>query len=456
MRTDLSRKFGWLTIGGGVVFLGSAMAGYFNLPPLISYSKGSLQFSIWYVVQGMGLLTLLWAVTDRRVSDPLTGGFLKWCWGWGIAGLVFMLASNLFIKRFLGHDWGVLPVYAGYSLSPLGYKLFIPLIPGGIILGLIPYWRKAQFPRAWYFLLLSVILAYALALSVASLDGPLAEVMIRRFARFRMDYYTALPMVNREFIFNYAHKMIYLPRHAATHPPLPVLFLWGLSWLGLSKTQCAFTVAAFGALTLIPLYLLARRLYGDEAAKLAAVVYVFVPSIVLYSATSLDVVFMFFCTWSLWYFIKAIQGSRMSDCIWWALLATVCLGFTFGSFLFLGFLGLLILIQQRKFTKVEQLGRKLALMGGSLLGLHLLLWMFLDYNILQVLVTAYCINHGFMGTHRSYIYWLAGNLAEYGIFLGIPLLAVISLYVVYQFDQLKKKLCLPNGCFFGPWGLACS
>jgi hypothetical protein len=447
------KRLGWLVAGSGVVCIGSAIAGYLNLSPQVHNSNG-IRFSLWYLVLATGLLSLFWGLLNRWASNPLTRGFLNWCFGWGVASLVFILASNLFVRRFLGHDWGMLPLYASFSPSPLAYKLFIPLALGGVIIGLIPCLLNTKLPPSW-FLLLLMVLAYALTLAVAGLDGPLTRVMVKNFARRRVDYYSALPMVNQEFIFDYVHKMEQLPLHASTHPPLPVLFLWGLAWLGLSKTQCALTVAAFGSLTLIPLYKLARRLYGDEAARLASIVYVFVPSVVLYSATSLDVVFMFFCTLSLLYLIKSIQDSRNSDCIWWAVLFTICLGFTFGSFLFLGFSGLLILIQQFKFAPIDHLWRKLVVMGAGLLGLHVLLWIFLDYNILQVLVAAYRLNWAFPATHRSYLYWLVGNLAEYGIFLGLPLLAVISLYVGRQLSQLKKKLFPPNGCFFGHWGWLC-
>jgi hypothetical protein len=453
MKLGRGIKKKWFIYLGGFLCVIGATAGYFDQTALILYINNGYQFSLWYVLFGIGLSLLIKEAVTPAVSDPRVREFFRWFWGFCIAGLFFVLISNLVIKRLISQDWGILPLYASFKPSPLSYKLLIPLITGGIGLGLLHYLMRPQLSRVWYLVLL-MMLSYILILGVAGMDGPLADVMVKNFSRYRMDYYRAVPMVNAEFIFRYAHNMIYLPLHAATHPPLPVLFLWCLTWLGLSELQCTYVVAAFGSLTIIPLFLLARRLYGDEAAKMAAAVYIFVPGILLYSATSLDVVFMFFCTLCLFYFVKCMWDSFLGNYFCWAVLFSLCLGFTFSSGLYLVFFGWFILLQERYFDKIKNLWSKLAVMGGALLGLHLLMWLFLDYNIVQVFVTAYRLNRSFLATHHSYFYWIWGNLAEYGIFLGVPLLVLISQYVVYQLNGLKKKPFPGNGYFSGSWDLA--
>jgi asparagine N-glycosylation enzyme membrane subunit Stt3 len=70
--------------------------------------------------------------------------------------------------------------------------------------------------------------------------------------------------------------------------------------------------ALCGALTVIPLFFLARRIFDDKVALLAGIFYIICPNFVRYSAEVLrDIPFVFFYTTALWLGYKGIKGERV-------------------------------------------------------------------------------------------------------------------------------------------------
>ncbi|MFQ6032955.1 MAG: ArnT family glycosyltransferase [Candidatus Zixiibacteriota bacterium] len=67
-----------------------------------------------------------------------------------------------------------------------------------------------------------------------------------------------------------------------------------------------------GALTVIPLYFLAWRIFGEKVALLAAIFYIVCPILVRYSAEILrDIPFVFFYTTALWWGYKGIRDEKI-------------------------------------------------------------------------------------------------------------------------------------------------
>ena len=67
-----------------------------------------------------------------------------------------------------------------------------------------------------------------------------------------------------------------------------------------------------GALTVIPLYLLARRLFDEKVALLAAIFYIICPNLVRHSAEVLrDIPSIFFYTMALWWGYKGIKEGKV-------------------------------------------------------------------------------------------------------------------------------------------------
>ena len=70
--------------------------------------------------------------------------------------------------------------------------------------------------------------------------------------------------------------------------------------------------ALCGALTVIPLYFLARRIFDEKVALLTATFYIICPNLVRYSAEVLrDIPFVFFYTTALWLAYRGIKAGRL-------------------------------------------------------------------------------------------------------------------------------------------------
>ncbi|MFX0195648.1 MAG: ArnT family glycosyltransferase [Candidatus Hodarchaeota archaeon] len=70
--------------------------------------------------------------------------------------------------------------------------------------------------------------------------------------------------------------------------------------------------ALCGALTVIPLYFLARRIFDEKIALLTATFYIICPNLVRYSAEVLrDIPFVFFYTTALWLAYRGIKAGRL-------------------------------------------------------------------------------------------------------------------------------------------------
>jgi len=109
----------------------------------------------------------------------------------------------------------------------------------------------------------------------------------------------------------YAQIRPYLSMHAKVHPPGPIALLWVMSWI-FTRDPLALSLAtaAFGALGVFPLYGWLRACLGARTALAGVLAYTLVPSIVLFTATSADILFTPFTLAALWGFERSLRGGR--------------------------------------------------------------------------------------------------------------------------------------------------
>lgn len=85
----------------------------------------------------------------------------------------------------------------------------------------------------------------------------------------------------------------FLPLHVTTHPPGGPMFLWVLSEAtGGNVLPVVLIVLLIGALGAVPTFAIARELHDEPIARVAAVLFASAPGVLVYSASSMDVVFM--------------------------------------------------------------------------------------------------------------------------------------------------------------------
>lgn len=183
----------------------------------------------------------------------------------------------------------------------------------------------------------------------------------------------------------YVELRPYLSMHAKVHPPGPIALLWLASYLvGQGALALSIATVVIGAVAVIPLFFWARFLLGERTAVAACALYVVVPSIVLFSATSADILFTPFTLGTLYFFDRAVRGGAP----WMAVVAGIGYGLMsvlsfsligIGAYFALVGLWLLGKAESRRHVMVTAV-----LMGGAFLGFHFALYVWSGMDMVAV------------------------------------------------------------------------
>jgi 4-amino-4-deoxy-L-arabinose transferase-like glycosyltransferase len=154
-----------------------------------------------------------------------------------------------------------------------------------------------------------------IAAAVAMLDnGP--RSLIGPLLRTDLEYYGAVDRVDGvgRFLRDYADQSTTMPMHAQVHPPGAVLFLWAASRLcGGGPWSAAAAIILTSGLSVLFVFLWARRIGGPGVARRAAAIYVLVPSTVLFTATAMDAVFAVPLIATMWLFWESLSARSCSN-----------------------------------------------------------------------------------------------------------------------------------------------
>lgn len=170
---------------------------------------------------------------------------------------------------------------------------------------------------AWALVAL-VIWAFVFPGVVAMLrDGPAGISMA--YSRSAYEYVGDIGKVRniRELFSRYAELHPYLTMHAKVHPPGLIAILWIFSY-GIGQDAMPLSVAtmAFGALGVLPMYGWAWELTRNARTALTcAILYTMMPSVVLFTATSADILFMPFTLATLWLFSRSLRHGGIKSAI---------------------------------------------------------------------------------------------------------------------------------------------
>jgi hypothetical protein len=178
-------------------------------------------------------------------------------------------------------------------------------------------WFKAEPSRraAGWFLVAMVAFAFAFAAAVAMLrNGP--HGITQAYERQTYEYIGDIGKTRdiATLFSDYLKVRPHLSMHAKVHPPGPIALLWLLSYaVGQDPLPLSVATMAFGVLALLPLYGWCVQLAGRRVALTCCLLYTLMPALVLFTATSADILFMPFTLTTLYLFTRAIQrGSWVS------------------------------------------------------------------------------------------------------------------------------------------------
>lgn len=110
---------------------------------------------------------------------------------------------------------------------------------------------------------------------------------------------------------------------ADVHPPL---YYWLVKpWSAMfdySPEGIRFFSLIFGILTVISIYWIGKRMFDTRAGLLAAAIAAISPFAIEYSQEArMYSLFGFFFLWSIWFFVKALDGDKRKDWIYWGIFA---------------------------------------------------------------------------------------------------------------------------------------
>ena len=298
------------------------------------------------------------------------------------------------------------PVYAGWgilAIAALGLALSVA----------VRLWRSSL-AAGWFGLaLFGLTLFTRLALNLAR-HGPSEWYQIYVISpgeSGRLEYLSALPDLKQglgHFLNNFAAMVPDLPVHAAGHPPGLLVVI---DWLGITTPQglAALTIVV-GAMATPVLYMLVRELFDEKTARIAALLFVFVPTSLLYGATSADALF---ATLSLLAAALLLSKNRFL-----ILAGTFSLAIaSFFSYALLAAGGWAGLIIWRR-DGFRQMARVAGLCVGALVLFYGLLALATGFDVVAAIKATNFRYHDGIANVRPYYFWVFGSPAAFLIMLG--------------------------------------
>lgn len=167
-------------------------------------------------------------------------------------------------------------------------------------------------PVAWLLcglVIFAVLFASAIAMIRGGSEG-IAQAYRRETYEYIGDIGKAASI--RALFTRYLEIQPYLSLHARAAPPGPIALLWIFSFVvGRSAIALSLATLFFGATAVVPLYFWVREITTYRVALTCCLIYVLIPSIVLFSATCAEILFMPFLLFTLFFFDRALRRGRI-------------------------------------------------------------------------------------------------------------------------------------------------
>jgi hypothetical protein len=327
---------------------------------------------------------------ETQPAQRLVGVYVRWT-------LWYLLAvAIVWALGFEGIYYHPTPFYG--LLRPEFDLTAVPwhLLAVGVFLAGFALWRHRLrkmdwFEGAWssktvrFFVLGLMVFAILFPAALASVrEGP--SGIVAPYERHRDEYIGDIGkgLSIRGFFRDYIKMHPHLSMHSKVHPPGPAALLWLFSMIVFSQEAfpLAIMTIVFGATALIPLYFWAKDMTGSRVALTACSLYVVVPTIVLFTATSADILFMPFTLTTLFLFWRALHRPSIPYALGagftYALMSLLSFSLV-GIGAFFAFMGLWRLGQKGNRRAVFQTA---ALMLATFVLTHLVVWWWSGFDVI--------------------------------------------------------------------------
>lgn len=339
-----------------------------------------------------GLLTVLAAGFALRLA-LWRSGLRASAWQY-IRMALWTLAACLIVLGLLRPEGDIAPpariatFFADYRWHLLAVAVFATGFSGWTFAARRLGWFEPAWSRRTTRLYLVGLFAFSIAFAcaIAMLRGG-ADGIADAYARQTFEYIGDIGKTRtiQTLFRDYTAIHEHLSMHAKVHPPGPIALLWVLSYFTLSREPLALSIATvvFGSLAIFPLFYWLRDLTSEAVARTAATLYACIPGIVLFTATSADVLFMPFTLTTLFLFGRAID-RRSLRYAFGAGIGYGCMSLL--SFSLLGLGAWFAVIGLWKLRDPEARGavfRTAAVMVASFLALHGAVYMWSGFDVVE-------------------------------------------------------------------------
>lgn len=298
-----------------------------------------------------------------------------------------------------------------------------------------------------YFVLAMTSIFILFTLSVASMRIGI-EGISKPFTFHRTEYTGALqfarPIGLKSFLAQYSALVPVLPLHAATHPPGYVVFLYLVERLfQVGDFGLAMAVIVVSAFTVGLLYVFWERLYERDVARRMVQVLIFVPSWVLFTATSMDAL-NYFLIWLA--IVICFLGWKYSYSL--SFFAGLAAGYTlFSNYLFVFMLPFFLLLIWFSVKEVNLANKRKVLFRVltslcAFVFFFLSLWLWARYSI----ITNFFVGHAYwqaaiidfsidnnVDSIKTYFIFSINNLTPFIWYLGAPI-------VIYLLRNARRTI----------------
>ena len=332
------------------------------------------------------------------------------------------------------------------SLDFIPWRLIFPII---IALALYRISTPSiQSPISNLYLLIFAVLSLTLRLSLQALTANSFSIIARTLNPSYFGYFPPAAAIDDlvKFLRDFTQAQLTLPYYRlATHPPGGMIFHWlniqlvkifpvqlldpilaprlaSLpSWINdytlpevIAGAAASLTIPFLSSLSLVPLYHLARALWDERVARLAILLYSFIPALTVFTPV-FDDAFTLITSLTLYFTVVGIKNQKRVQLF---LAGLICGAGLFASF---GLLPLLLIINLYSLIIAPRriIGNGITLAIGGVT-VWTLAWITFDLNPF-VIYSNSMSEHAILTTTRSYWTWLIYNPYDVLLFAGVPI-----------------------------------
>ncbi|MCC6152356.1 MAG: glycosyltransferase family 39 protein [Candidatus Hydrogenedentes bacterium] len=305
-----SLVFAWYVLAFSVASLIGLEPLYMQMPPFYASSNAASKVP-GVTMLAATLVLVLFALFRRLAGVPISRP-IKFA---VLLGALVLLVALQLVAVAISQSVG----FADF-ISDFRWHLILLVVVSIAVFVTIRFIRRIDWwdndlsnKMAWRVIIALAIFCFVFAGSIAMLRGGaegIADAYNRGPYEYVDDIGKGLTIMGLMRDYNTIHPM--LSMHAKVHPPGPVVMLWIMSSILLSRDALVLSLGtmAVGTLALFPLFAWVREMINQRVALTCCAIYALMPSIVIFTATSADIMFLPLLMFTLLFFWRALhRGS---------------------------------------------------------------------------------------------------------------------------------------------------